>query len=138
MFVGELEYADFPFQPNVIWNYLTFVLFVFLVLLVMMNLLTGVALLDGQEIMNKSRDQTWNEIMLNINFLELIAISFGLQDRLRVFHLGHKFKVFPNFNGIKKLEIGIVINEVSIAEIAHETILGRMREEEEKAFQAIN
>lgn len=55
MFVGELEYGDFPFQDSRLWNHLTFILFVYFVVLVMMNLLTGVALMDGQEIMNASR-----------------------------------------------------------------------------------
>ena len=41
MFVGELEYGDLPFNSHHIINYLTFIAFVYLVVLVMMNLLTG-------------------------------------------------------------------------------------------------
>ena len=53
MFVGELEYGDFPFEEY-FWNHLTFILFVYFVVLVMMNLLTGVALMDVQKLTNDS------------------------------------------------------------------------------------
>jgi hypothetical protein len=31
MFVGELEYGDFPFQSGQFWNHLTFILFVYFI-----------------------------------------------------------------------------------------------------------
>ncbi len=48
MSVGELEYGDFPFRSGLILNYLAFVLFIYFIILVMMNLLTGIALMDAQ------------------------------------------------------------------------------------------
>ena len=59
MFVGELEYGDYPFNTGFPFNYLVFSLFVFVVVIVLMNLLTGVALMDVQEITNASNDKTW-------------------------------------------------------------------------------
>ena len=52
IFAGELEYADFPFQG--FWSYVSFIVFVFVFVLVMMNLLTGMALLDVTEIKNQT------------------------------------------------------------------------------------
>ena len=52
LLLGELEYGDFPFPG--FWTYITFSIFVFCVLLVMMNLLTGMALMDVQELNNRS------------------------------------------------------------------------------------
>ena len=50
--LGELEFGDFPFPG--FWTYITFSIFVFCVLLVMVNLLTGMALMDVQELSNRS------------------------------------------------------------------------------------
>ena len=70
MFVGELEFGDHPFVRHYPFNYLVFALFVFLVVLVMMNLLTGVALTDVQEIKNASGDKTWYLLALKMNAWE--------------------------------------------------------------------
>ncbi len=56
MFVGELEFSDLPFKdlsrdPNLtIPGYLIFLGFVFLIVVVMMNLLNGLAVSDTGEI----------------------------------------------------------------------------------------
>lgn len=47
MFVGELEFGDHPFKRYP-FNFVVFALFVYLVVIVMMNLLTGMALMDVQ------------------------------------------------------------------------------------------
>ena len=51
---GELEFGDFPLRHSFPFNYLVFALFVFLVVIVMMNLLTGMALMDVQAVANQS------------------------------------------------------------------------------------
>ena len=84
MFVGELDYGALPFNTHQIFNYVTFVLFVYLVVLVMMNLLTGVALTDVEELKNESGDRTWHEIMFKINFIDKV----------------HKFSENPKYSSI--------------------------------------
>ena len=43
MFVGELEFSDIPFENMPYFSHLTFLTFVFLIVVVLMNLLTGLA-----------------------------------------------------------------------------------------------
>lgn len=139
MFVGELEFGDFPFVDNLFWNRFTLLLFVFFVLLVMMNLLTGVALMDGQDIMNESRDRTWSEMMWNISFLEesFLRISW-LRKRYSSFDKHHVFHLYPNLKGKTSsslLNKQNVINEVSIMESAMEIIQQTICNEERNAFE---
>lgn len=47
MFVGELEYGDHPFHEGFAFNYVVFAMFVFFIVIVMMNLLTTVAILGN-------------------------------------------------------------------------------------------
>ncbi|XP_059088380.1 uncharacterized protein LOC131884569 [Tigriopus californicus] len=61
MIIGELEYGDFPFT-SLVFNYITFGLFVFIVVIVMMNLLTGFAVLDVQDLTNQSNDKMWKNL----------------------------------------------------------------------------
>jgi hypothetical protein len=43
MFVGELEFSDIPFNNAPYFSHITFLVFVFLIVVVLMNLLTGLA-----------------------------------------------------------------------------------------------
>jgi len=43
MFVGELDFSDIPFDNNPIFSHIFFVIFVFIIVIVLMNLLTGIA-----------------------------------------------------------------------------------------------
>ena len=65
MAAGELGYDDLPFGDNPI-TILTFTLFTILVLFVIMNLMTSLAVNDIQEIRNRSRDGTWNKLMFTL------------------------------------------------------------------------
>lgn len=101
MFVGELEYGDFPFQTGkfLIFNHLTFLLFVYFIVLVMMNLLTGMALMDVQEISNASSDLTWMEMMVKINYIEEFLVTYNAckwGDKFKVFNSNRKLVMYPN------------------------------------------
>ena len=47
MFVGELEFSDIPFDNVPYFSHIAFLVFVFLIVVVLMNLLTGLAVSDG-------------------------------------------------------------------------------------------
>jgi len=80
MFVGELEFSDIPFSSNPI-SYILFVAFIFLVVVVLMNLLNGLAVSDTGLIREEAevlslKSQVdlisyWESILLNdpYNFL---------------------------------------------------------------------
>ena len=53
MMTGEFEYGDLPFDTNPWASRLLFLLFVFLIVIVLINLLGGLAITDIQAIQNK-------------------------------------------------------------------------------------
>ena len=65
MSAGELGFDDLPFEHNLIYV-LTFVLFTILVLFVIMNLMTSLAVNDIADIRNESRDGTWYKLMFTL------------------------------------------------------------------------
>ena len=65
MSAGELTFDDLPFEDNPIYVF-TFALFTILVLFVIMNLMTSLAVTDIQEIRNESRDETWYKLMFTL------------------------------------------------------------------------
>ena len=138
MFVGELDYGALPFNTHQIFNYVTFVLFVYLVVLVMMNLLTGVALTDVEELKNESGDRTWHEIMYKINFIDKVCRKFA-SAKMLAYPNSKSFIVYPNgfkLNAkdskinIKSKGEELVIDENSIVEAAHEIVQKRHQIEE--------
>ena len=67
MAAGELTFDDLPFDDNPTYV-LMFALFIVLVLFVIMNLMTSVAVNDIQEIRNQSRDAGWYKLMLTLQW----------------------------------------------------------------------
>ena len=67
MSAGELTFDDLPFEDNPIYI-LTFVLFTILVIFVIMNLMTSLAVNNIQEIRNESRDGTWYKLMFTVKW----------------------------------------------------------------------
>ena len=65
MAAGELGYDDLAFEDNP-FLLLTFTFFTILVLFVIMNLMTSIAVNDIHEIRNESRDDTWFKLMLSL------------------------------------------------------------------------
>ena len=64
MAAGELTYDDLPFHNPI--TVFTFTLFTILVLFVIMNLMTSLAVNDIQDIRNQSRDGTWVKLMYTL------------------------------------------------------------------------
>ena len=134
MFVGELDYGALPFNTHQIFNYVTFVLFVYLVVLVMMNLLTGVALTDVEELKNESGDTTWHEIMLKINFIDEVCRNFS-SAKMLAYPNCKTFSVYPNRQDKIKLTKEQELTEISTAEqsivdAAHKIVQKRHQSEE--------
>ena len=135
MFVGELDYGALPFNTHQIFNYVTFVLFVYLVVLVMMNLLTGVALTDVEELKNESGDRTWHEIMYKINFIDEVCgkfakLAYPNSKSFIVYPNGFKLDAKDSKINIKSKGEELVIDENSIVEAAHEIVQKRHQIEE--------
>jgi hypothetical protein len=146
MFVGELDYGALPFNTHQIFNYVTFVLFVYLVVLVMMNLLTGVALTDVEELKNESGDRTWHEIMLKINFIDEVCRKFS-STKMLAYPNCKSFAVYPNRKNKIKLtreqEVALALIEISTAEqsivdAAHKIIQKRHQSEEANVMRELD
>lgn len=65
MAAGELGFDDLAFDRNPMFL-LTFALFAILVLFVIMNLMTSLAVNDIHELRNKSRDGAWYKLMISL------------------------------------------------------------------------
>ena len=77
MSAGELTFDDMPFEDNAIYI-LTFALFIILVIFVIMNLMTSLAVNNIQEIRNESRDGTWYKLLLTLKWYNAV-----LPDRVK-------------------------------------------------------
>ena len=64
MFVGELEFSDIPFNSP--FSYIFFLLFIFLIVVVLMNLLNGLAVSDTGLI----REEVHNNLEIERNYLQ--------------------------------------------------------------------
>ena len=77
MSAGELGFDDLAFDDNPLYG-LTFVLFTILVLFVIMNLMTSLAVNDIAKIRNRSRDGTWYKLMYTLKWYA--ALSAGIKN----------------------------------------------------------
>ncbi|CAB4060893.1 unnamed protein product [Lepeophtheirus salmonis] len=90
MFVGELEFSDIPFSNNAL-SYLIFVSFIFLIVVVLMNLLNGLAVSDTGLIREEAEVLGW------LSRVELITYTESML-------LGDPFYFLSNWPAIKLLK----------------------------------
>ncbi len=74
MFVGELEFSDIPYTDNVI-SYLVFLAFIFLVVVVLMNLLNGLAVSDTGLIREEAEVVGWSARVDLITYTESMLLG---------------------------------------------------------------
>ena len=74
MFVGEMEFADLPFTENVI-SYLVFLAFIFLIVVVLMNLLNGLAVSDTGLIREEAEVVGWSSRVELITYIESMLLG---------------------------------------------------------------
>jgi hypothetical protein len=78
MFVGELEFSDIPINldsPLAPVNYLFFLSFVFLIVVVLMNLLNGLAVSDTGAIQEKAEIYSYLSRVETISYLESVLLG---------------------------------------------------------------
>eukprot|EP00096_Caligus_rogercresseyi_P004529 TRINITY_DN18838_c0_g1_i1.p1 TRINITY_DN18838_c0_g1~~TRINITY_DN18838_c0_g1_i1.p1 ORF type:complete len:1006 (+),score=258.20 TRINITY_DN18838_c0_g1_i1:102-3119(+) len=90
MFVGELEFSDIPFTDNAL-SYIVFVSFIFLIVVVLMNLLNGLAVSDTGLIREEAEVLGW------LSRVELITYTESML-------LGDPFYFLSNWPAIKFLK----------------------------------
>ena len=74
MFVGELEFADLPFTGNPVSN-LVFLAFLFLIVVVLMNLLNGLAVSDTGLIREEAEVVGWSSRVELITYTESMLLG---------------------------------------------------------------
>ena len=74
MFVGELEFSDIPFTSNAI-SYAIFLAFIFLVVVVLMNLLNGLAVSDTGLIREEAEVVGWSSRVELITYTESMLLG---------------------------------------------------------------
>ena len=74
MFVGELEFADIPFTSNALSN-IIFLAFIFLIVVVLMNLLNGLAVSDTGLIRDEAEVVGWTSRVEHITYTESILLG---------------------------------------------------------------
>lgn len=133
MIIGELEYGDFPFT-SLVFNYITFGLFVFIVVIVMMNLLTGFAVLDVQDLTNQSNDKMWKNLASQmtaweqglIQLKELFPSTRGWLPNVASLRPGEVLVIYPN-NPKPYLKTNeILIKDESVANTAKHFCQGQI------------
>lgn len=148
MFIGELEYGDHPFKENSSFNYIVFALFVFIVVIVVMNLLTTVAILDVTEIKNRSSDDSWFALAMNMNYWEeglMRLVPYfeyfrRLKRNLYAFSPDDVIVVYPNIKGrqsnrgsrVSRPKTELPITERKLVSDAKKICLERMTRLEEE------
>ena len=95
MFAGEMDYTDIPIQHPL--GYILFLLFVFLMVIVLMNLLNGLAVSDIHKIQKEV------DTYYHINIVETLAYSRYVP------MLAHEIKISPNIKPENQKLLGIDI-----------------------------
>jgi len=78
MFVGELEFSDIPIDPTTSLSWLSFtflVVFVFLIVVILMNLLNGLAVSDTGKIMKKAEIVSYISSVETISYMESVLLG---------------------------------------------------------------
>lgn len=72
MMTGEFETSEFKFHQSEVSSYIIFLLFVFMISLILMNLLTGVAVTDTETIQNEAEIVGHISTIRFIRFIEVV------------------------------------------------------------------
>merc|ERR1719410_380250 len=78
MFVGELEFSDLPINSNTylgMLGYAFFLSFVFLIVVVLMNLLNGLAVNDTSDIKQKAEIYSYISRVETISYMESVLLG---------------------------------------------------------------
>jgi len=78
MFVGELEFSDIPIDPESSLSWISFsflVVFVFFIVVILMNLLNGLAVSDTGIIMEKAEIVSYTTRVETISYMESILLG---------------------------------------------------------------
>ncbi len=147
MFIGELEFGDHPFAEGNSFSYVVFGLFVFIIVIVIMNLLTTVAILDVTEIKNKSNDDSWFGLAMSMNYWEeglmrLVPLNEyfrRLKRSLYVFSPDAVIVCYPNdrLGSVAKRpkrRSELIVTERHVVEDAKKICIERMRRVEEETL----
>lgn len=96
MFAGEFEASDIPFEAAPLTSQLVFTVFVFLISIVLLNLLNGLAVSDAQTIRNDAQILSLSARVKLISYME--KTNSGRIHFFSVFRnmLYRKLRIFPN------------------------------------------
>merc|ERR1712066_995760 len=78
MFVGELEFSDIPIDPESSISWVSFcflVIFVFFIVVILMNLLNGLAVSDTGVIMEKAEIVSYTTRVETISYMESVLLG---------------------------------------------------------------
>lgn len=122
MISGEFETSGFQFQNSSFSSCIVFLLFVFMISLILMNLLTGVAVADTETIQNESEVVGHTATIRFIRFFEMILQpSFvpKMMDVRKCFLLpdaltNYKLTIYPNMRGKVKCDPALDISKLEV------------------------
>lgn len=99
MLTGELDTDNIPFDRNFIWSHIVFILFLFFITIVLLNLLNGLAVNNTAEILSKAKLIELISSIHLIAYIEDIAIGkFCRYPFCRKFRLLRKWNPFVFFS----------------------------------------
>lgn len=116
MMTGEYETSEFRFHQSEVSSYIIFLLFVFMISLILMNLLTGVAVTDTETIQNEAEIVGHISTIRFIRFIEVVLqpsfVPRALhRTRLNVNNcfifphlVDHRLSFYPNMRGKVKCD----------------------------------
>lgn len=116
MMTGEYETSEFKFHKSEVSSYIIFLLFVFMISLILMNLLTGVAVTDTETIQNEAEIVGHISTIRFIRFIEVVLqpafypqaltkIKLNVNNCFIFPHLSdNKLSFYPNMRGKVKCE----------------------------------
>ncbi|KAJ9584659.1 hypothetical protein L9F63_020999 [Diploptera punctata] len=129
MFAGEFEASDIPFEAANVVSHIIFTVFLFLMSIVLLNLLNGLAVSDAQAIRKDAEILSLSARIKHIYYIEKMVPSeikyFSILDKLH----DCKLRIFPN-RKTGKIEVnGMTFKNKSIEEdtVQQATEIAQMR-----------
>ena len=138
MFVGEFDFDDIKIRGgdvSVSMAYLFFLAFVFLMVIVLMNVLNGLAVSDTGRMINESLIESQKSIINNIRYLETIYLDLGAIRRFSCFPDSMIIKLFDvapkkvflfDSNYVKDMELSFPLKLDVTSEEKQDTYVGRL------------